>query len=179
LVGYGGENNLINIINIQTISLTSEVGELFEEDIIWRVDYVPDDQKYRAVLSLLKPDSSILDETSVAVEFVKPTMVISMTPNQLTSNSAAVIHIQVNNPSGADMHDYKLLIGYAAKEDAGMYSIGDVPLSLAAGGTFEKDIGWNERFVPSSGEFELRMILLLPDGTVFIETTTPFTFNGE
>ena len=174
LVGYGPQNDMLSVIAIQTIPLTSEVGELFEKDIIWQVDYIPDNRDYAVELSLLDPGSFVLDEISVAVEFVEPTLVISVTPTELTPNSEATIRIQVKNPGDADMNDYTLLLGYAANDDAEMFSIRDITFSLAAGEVLEQDIRWDERFVPHSGQYELRMVLLLPDGTVFTETMALF-----
>jgi hypothetical protein len=177
-VWYSAENDLGGVV-IQSIPLSSEVGEVFEKDITWYVDDIPDNRNYEVRLVLLKPNSPILTETSVAIEFVEPTLVVSIAPTQLTPNSAATIHIQVNNPSGADMHDYKLLVGYATKGDTEMFTIRDIPLSLEAGGVFEQDIHWDERYVPSNGKYELRVWLILPDGAMLAEIKTPFTLSDR
>ena len=179
LVGYRAANN-ITTIHIAKIPLTSETGDVFEETITWHVEIIPDYQDYEASLTLLKPDSAIVTSTSVPIAFVEPTLLVSIDPTQLTLNTAAKIHIQVANPSGADLNNYKLLIGYAAKDNTtSMYPIREIPLSLAAGESFEQDIAWAQRTIPPTGECEVRVQLLLPDGEVFIEAKAPFTLTEK
>lgn len=179
LIGYGTGSSLTNVTVIQTMQLTSDVGDLFETDILWQIDYIPDGREYAVVVSLLDPDFFVLDETSAAIEIVEPIMDVSISPEELTLNSEAVIHVEVVNPSDVDMNGYTLLLGYATRNDAEMFSIRDIIFSLPAGEVFEQDISWNERRVPQNGEYELRMVLLLPSGTVLTETNALFTLNAE
>jgi hypothetical protein len=173
-VWYTSEN-----IVIQSIPLSSESSEAFKKDITWQVDYVPRTGNSEARLVLLTPDMTMSAETAVPIKFVVPTLAVSITPIQLTSNTSATIHIQVNNPSDADWHGYELLVGYAAKGEIEMTVIQDIPLSLAAGKVFEQDIRWAERRVPSSGEYEIRVILVFPGFSDIAKTATSFTLSDK
>ena len=40
--------------------------------------------------------------------------------------------------------------------------IHELPLSLGAGETFSQEIAWTVDYIPSSGSYEVRAVLLLP-----------------
>jgi hypothetical protein len=92
--------------------------------------------------------------------------------------SQATIHAKVTNPSKDDWKNYKLLVGYAPENDPNMIQISEIPLSLAAGQTFEQDVTWLANFQPAEGvKYQVRLALVSAENSHLGETLAVVEFT--
>ena len=102
----------------------------------------------------------------------------SIPSSPLLQGSQATVHIKVINPSKDDWQNYKLLIGYSSENDPSMVQISELPLSLAAGKTFEQDVLWLANFQPAEGlKYQVRLALVSADGAPLGDTSTSVEFT--
>jgi hypothetical protein len=106
-----------------------------------------------------------------------PELSVNVASSPLLQGSQATIHVRVTNPSKDDWQNYKLLLGYAAENDPSMVQILEVPLSLAAGQTFEQDVPWLANFQPGESlKYQVRLALVSEESAPLAETSTPIEF---
>jgi len=178
LVGYAQENDP-SMYHIAELPLSLAAGQTFEQDVPWLANFQPaEGVKYQVRLALVSADSAPLGETSASVEFVKPTVSVTVNPIQLSQNTQAVISLQVTNPSGVEMQGYTLSVGYGAKNDSSSIMIQDLPINLKAGETFSQDITWTVDYVPSSGNYEIRAALIMPGAVFITQSVSPITLTS-
>jgi hypothetical protein len=123
---------------------------------------------------ILASQGTQLAETSIPIEFAQPVLGFRASSFRVTRNTQTTITIQVTNPSGTDMEDYTLELGYAPENDPSFYQIAELPLSLAAGQEYKHDVHWNADFQPSPGlRYQLRLMLLSPENVSLAETSAP------
>jgi hypothetical protein len=106
-----------------------------------------------------------------------PELSVSVSSSPLLEGSQATVHVRVTNPSADDWQNYKLLIGYAPENDPSMVQISEVPLSLAAGQTFEQDVPWLANFQPAEGlKYQVRLALVSAENAPLGETSAAIEF---
>jgi hypothetical protein len=178
-LGYAPEDDT-SIVRIDEIPLSLAAGGVFEQDVPWKVDFQPKaGVKYQLRLMLLSADGTSLGEALTAVEFVQPRLEVTVDADRLAQNSQVTIHVRAGNPSGIDMHAFKLLLGVGTEDDTSMVQISELPLSLAAGQDFEQDFPWNVDFQSTAGiQYKLRLLLLSPEDVTVAETSIPIEFVG-
>ena len=178
VLGYAREDD-VNLVMIQQIPLTLTAGQVFEQDIPWRVDFHPDpDAKYVAKLMLLSSEKTSLAEMSTALTFAQPELSITITPTELTSDTQATISIKITNPTSAAWNGYSLGIGYSAENDASMILITNIPISLAGGESLSQEIPWQVDYIPASGSYKVRAVLLSPENVQRAIAETPVTLRA-
>lgn len=178
LIGYAPENDP-SMVQISELPLSLAAGQTFEQDVVWLANFQPaEGLKYQIRLALVSADSSPLGDTSTSVEFTKPTVSVAINPTQLTQGTQAVINLQVSNPSDAEMQGYTLSVGYGLQTDPSNYMIQDLPINLKAGETFTQDISWVVDYVPSSGNYEVRALLITPDSVLVTQSASPITLTA-
>lgn len=177
LVGYAQENDS-GTVQISELPLSLAAGQTFEQEVAWLANFQPvEGVKYQVRLTLVSTENSPLGETSTTVEFVQPSVSVSINPTQLTQGSQAVINLQVKNPADVEMKGYTLSVGYGIVGDASSYFIQDLPINLKAGETFNQEITWVLDYLPSSGDYEVRAALIMP-GSIFVtQAETPVTLT--
>ncbi len=107
-----------------------------------------------------------------------PELSVSISSSPLLQGSQATIHVKVTNPSKDDWQNYKLLIGYAPENDPSMVQISELPLSLAAGQTFEQDVTWLANFQPAEGiKYQVRLALVSAESAPLGETSAGVEFT--
>jgi hypothetical protein len=107
-----------------------------------------------------------------------PELSVSISSSPLLQGSQATIHVKVVNPSNDDWQNYKLLVGYAPENDPSMVQISELPLSLAAGQTFEQDVNWLVNFQPAESlNYQVRLALVSTDNAPLGETSTSVEFT--
>ena len=175
LVGYAPENDP-NMGHISELPLSLAAGQTFEQDVAWLTNFQPvEGYKYQVRLALVSEENTHLGETSAPIEFTQPTVSVSINPTELNQDAQAVINVQVNNPSGVEMQNYTLGVGYGAKNDSSSYVIQDLPINLKAGETFNQDIAWIIDYIPSGGEYEIRAALITPESVHVTQAVSPIT----
>jgi len=107
-----------------------------------------------------------------------PELSANISSSPLLQGSQAIIHVKVTNPSKDEWQNYKLLVGYAQENDPSMTQIAELPLSLAAGQTFEQDVTWLANFQPIEGaKYQIRLALVSADNTSLGETSISVEFT--
>lgn len=174
IVGYSQEND-VSIVNISEVPLTVEAGGVFEQIVPWHVDFQPvPGAKYLLRLLVLTTEGEQVLETSAPLEFAQIVVAVSVNPTQLIQNGQALINVQVTNPSGVKLEGYTLMVGYNVENDPSIMPIQDnIPLTLDAGQTYTQDIPWTVDYIPASGNYEVKAILLAPGNTQVALATTP------
>ncbi|HTY23414.1 MAG TPA: hypothetical protein VMC85_09815 [Desulfomonilaceae bacterium] len=160
---------------IQEIPISLNAGQTFEQDVPWYVDLKPVDSSSYLFRSVLEgPDSLILAQTSTPLEFVQPALTMSIAPKRFTIFSPTTITFQVTNPSDFKWNGFKLLLCYAPIGASSQIQIIEESLNLAAGEVYTHTVNWNADFqnIPSIN-YQLSLMLLLPDDTVLRQISTP------
>lgn len=102
MVGYSPEKDA-SITMIQEIPLSLAAGQVFEQDVQWRVDFHPDpNAKYLTRLVLLSPEKTTLAETNTPLTFAQLELTITVSPTDLTANTQTIISVRVNNPGSTE-----------------------------------------------------------------------------
>lgn len=161
ILGYSLENES-SIIQVTEQTINIEAKGTFEQSIPWTVDFeAQPNSKYVARLLVLTDSGSTALETSTPLEFTQISVNLNINQSQLKQGDQAFVTVQVNNPSGINLEGYMLSIGYGAENDPSMFLITqDIPLTLSAGGTFSQEIPWLVDYIPTSGNYEVRAVIL-------------------
>lgn len=107
-----------------------------------------------------------------------PELSVSVLSAPLLQGSQATVHVKVTNPSKDNWQNYKLLVGYAQENDPSMTQIAELPLSLAAGQTFEQDVAWLADFEPAEGaKYQVRLVLISAESSPLGETSAVVEFT--
>jgi hypothetical protein len=179
LVGYAPENDA-NMIEIATLPLNLAGGETFEKDVEWMANLQPvEGVNYQVRMEIVKSDNTSVAEARTAIEFAKPTVSVSIDQTDLKAGSQAVIHVEVANPSGVQMHGYKVSLGYGLQSDTSAVLIQELPVDLKAGETSRQDIAWKVDYIPASGTYDISAVLLLPDSEQAATASTAVNLTAQ
>ena len=173
MIGYAREGDS-GIVQISEIPLSLSEGESFKQYVPWKIDFQPvQGGHYQVYLILLSADNTELAQVSAEVEFTEPQVSVSINTPQLAQNDQALIQVQVNNTADVAMQDYTLSIGYGEENDISMILIQEMAINLQPGETFAQEIPWLVDYVPASGAYEIRAVLLM-QGSIFVaQAETP------
>jgi hypothetical protein len=127
---------------------------------------------------LLSDENVELAQVSSAVEFVAPQVTVMVNPGQFSQNDQALIQVQVNNTADVPMQDYTLSIGYGEENDISMILIQEIPINLQAGETYAQEIPWLVDYIPTSGNYEIRAVLLMPGSIFAAQADTPIVLTA-
>jgi hypothetical protein len=147
---------------IAKLPLSLTAGQTYESDIHWWIwgDYSDANGNAQVFMILLDPDKKVVSETSAPVEFVKPTISLTVSPNQLSMDSEATITIQVTNPSAAGMACF-LWLSYGT-EEADYTIIKQISVTIKPNETFQQEIPWKVDYIETYGDNTVEAVLLVP-----------------
>ena len=105
--------------------------------------------------------------------FLEPTISVEINPDRLAWGDQTTIRVEAVTPGESDLDGLTLVILYGAENDPGGVVIHERPLSLGAGETTSQEIAWTVDYIPSSGSYEVRAALLLPDNVQLTLAVAP------
>jgi hypothetical protein len=110
--------------------------------------------------------------------FPPPPMAISIEPAQLSLRSEARIHARIVNATGAGWSNFLLAVGYGPEDDPRVIIIEEIPLTLEAGQTFERDVAWYVDYFPAPGAYQVRLVLYSSAGQELARAQAPMTLTN-